>query len=114
MMNHRTYEKDGVVVLELNGSITMGSGDVTMRDLIKDLLQKGKKQILVDLGGVSFMDSTGLGELVAAFTTARHQAANLKLVHLTKKIHDLLSITQLATVFEYYDNMEEAVASFGK
>lgn len=114
MMNHRTYEKDGVAVLELNGSITMGSGDVTMRDLIKDLLQKGKKQILIDLGGVSFMDSTGLGELVAAFTTARHHEADLKLVNLTKKIHDLLSITQLATVFEYYDSLDEAVASFRK
>lgn len=114
MMNHRTYEKDGVAVLELNGSITMGSGDVTMRDLIKDLLKKGQKQILIDLGGVSFMDSTGLGELVAAFTSARHEKADLKLVNLTKKIHDLLSITQLATVFEYYEDLDEALRSFRK
>ncbi|MEW5763952.1 MAG: STAS domain-containing protein [Acidobacteriota bacterium] len=114
MMNHRVYEKSGISVLELKGSITMGGGDVTMRDLIKGLLEQGKKQILVDLGGVSFMDSTGLGELVAAYTTARHHDATLKLVNLTKKIHDLLTITQLATVFEYYESFDEAVSSYKK
>jgi anti-sigma B factor antagonist len=83
-----------------------------MRDLIKDMLNQGKKAIIVDLGGVSFMDSTGLGELVAAYTTARHQQASVKLVNLTKKIKDLLAITQLAAVFECYDSMEEGMASF--
>lgn len=111
-MNHRVYEKDGVSVLELAGTITLGGGDMTMRDLIKGLLNEGKKSILIDLGGVSFMDSTGLGELVAAYTTARHQQAVLKLVNLTKKIHDLLSITQLSAVFETYDTIDEAMASF--
>ena len=111
-MNNRIYEKDGVSVLELKGTITLGGGDVTMRDRIKELLGQDKKKIVIDLGEVSFMDSTGLGELVAAYTTARHQQATLKLAHLTKKIKDLLSITQLAAVFETYESLDEAIASF--
>ncbi len=111
-MNNRIYEKDGVTVLELKGTITLGSGDVGMRDHIKELLGQGKKRIVIDLGEVSFMDSTGLGELVAAYTSARHQQASLKLAQLTKKIKDLLAITQLAAVFESYETLDEAIASF--
>ncbi len=111
-MNNRVYEKDGVSVLELKGTITLGGGDVTMRDRIKELLGQDRKKIVIDLGEVSFMDSTGLGELVAAYTTARHQQATLKLANLTKKIKDLLSITQLAAVFETYESLDEAIASF--
>jgi anti-sigma B factor antagonist len=111
-MNDRIYEKDGVTVLELKGTITLGGGDVTMRDRIKELLGQDRKKIVIDLGEVSFMDSTGLGELVAAYTTARHQQATLKLANLTKKIKDLLSITQLAAVFETYESLDEAIASF--
>jgi anti-sigma B factor antagonist len=111
-MNNRIYEKDGVTVLELKGTITLGGGDVTMRDRIKELLGQDRKRIVIDLGEVSFMDSTGLGELVAAYTTARHQQATLKLANLTKKIKDLLSITQLAAVFETYESLDEAIASF--
>jgi len=112
MGENKIYEKDGLSVLELKGSITLGHGDVTMREHIKGLLDQGKKEIIIDLGDVSFMDSTGLGELVAAYTSARHQEATLKLANLTKKIHDLLDITQLAAVFEHYDSVEEAAASF--
>lgn len=111
-MNNRIYEKDGVTVLELKGTITLGGGDVTMRDRIKELLGQDRKKIVIDLGEVSFMDSTGLGELVAAYTTARHQQATLKLANLTRKIKDLLSITQLAAVFETYESLDEAIASF--
>lgn len=111
-MNHRIYEKDGISILELKGTITLGSGDVTLRSLVKDMLSQGRKQIVVDLGGVSFMDSTGLGELVAAYTSARHQQATIKLVNLTKKIHDLLSITQLAAVFECFNTMDDVMTSF--
>jgi len=105
-MNNRIYEKDGVTVLELKGTITLGGGDVTMRDRIKELLGQDRKKIVIDLGEVSFMDSTGLGELVAAYTTARHQQATLKLANLTKKIKDLLSITQLAAVFETDESLD--------
>jgi anti-sigma B factor antagonist len=111
-MSNRVYEKDGVTILELKGTITLGSGDVNMRDKIKELLTQDHKKIIIDLGEVSFMDSTGLGELVAAYTTARHQQATLKLAQLTKKIKDLLSITQLAAVFETYETLDEAIASF--
>ncbi len=111
-MSNRVYDKDGVTILELKGTITLGSGDVNMRDKIKELLGQGHKKIIIDLGEVSFMDSTGLGELVAAYTTARHQQATLKLAQLTKKIKDLLSITQLAAVFETYETLDEAIASF--
>lgn len=106
------YEKNGVQVLSMKGSITLGSGDTTVRDLVKDLVAKGHKKIVVDLGGVAFMDSTGLGEMVAAFSHARGQQAALKLCSLTKKIDDLMQITQLASVFETYDTLDEAVASF--
>jgi anti-sigma B factor antagonist len=112
MANYRVEEKGDVTVLALKGSITMGSGDVSMREHIKGLLEKGRKKVLIDLGEVGFIDSTGLGELVAAYTTSRHQGATLKLVHLTKKIHDLLDITQLASVFESYESMDEALKSF--
>lgn len=112
MSENRIYDHDGISVLELKGSITLGRGDVTMRDRIKGLLDQGKKKIVIDLGEVSFMDSTGLGELVAAYTTARHQDATLKLANLTNKIHNLLDITQLAAVFESYDSIQEAASSF--
>ena len=111
-MNQLVYEKSGITVLELTGTITLGAGDVTMRDLIKGQLSQGKKSLVIDLGGVSFMDSTGLGELVAAYTTAKHQEATLKLANLTKKIKDLLAITQLAAVFESYETLDEALGSF--
>lgn len=106
------YEKAGVQVLSMKGSITLGSGDTTVRDMVKDLVAKGHKKILIDLGGVSFMDSTGLGEMVAAYSHAKGQQASMKLCNLTKKIDDLMQITQLASVFETYETMDQALASF--
>lgn len=111
-MAFKHFEKDGVTVLELTGRITLGSGDLKMRDLIKEQLDAGRKQIVVDLGGVSFMDSSGLGELVAAYTSARRAKVTIKLANLTKKIDDLMEITRLASVFESYGSVDEAVASF--
>lgn len=111
-MSFKHFEKDGVTVLELTGRITLGSGDLKMRDLIKEQLDAGRKQIVVDLGGVSFMDSSGLGELVAAYTSARRAHVTIKLANLTKKIDDLMEITRLASVFESYGSVDEAVASF--
>lgn len=108
----KQYEKSGVQVLSMDGSITLGAGDITLRDLVKELVGKGHKKIVLDLGGVNFMDSTGLGEMVAAFSHARGQQATVKLCSLTKKIDDLMQITQLASVFETYDSLDEAVASF--
>jgi len=108
----RQYEKGGVQVLTLAGSITLGSGDTTVRDMVKDLVAGGHKKILIDLGGVTFMDSTGLGEMVAAYSHAKGQQASMKLCSLTKKIDDLMQITQLASVFETYESVDEGLSSF--
>ncbi len=105
-------EVDGVTVLDLSGRITLGEGSVRLRDAIRDLIGKGQKRILLDLGEVNYIDSSGLGELVSAFTTAKNQGANLKLLKLTKKVHDLLQLTKLYTVFDIYDDEASAIASF--
>jgi anti-sigma B factor antagonist len=105
-------EVDGVTVLELSGRITLGEGSVQLRDAIRDVIAKGQRNVLVDLGEVSYIDSSGLGELVSAYTTARNQGAKLKLLKLTKKVHDLLQLTKLYTVFDIYDDEASAIASF--
>ena len=84
-------EVDGVTVLDLSGRITLGEGSVQLRDAIRDLISKGSKNILVDLGDVNYIDSSGLGELVSAYTTSKNQGAALKLLKLTKKVHDFCS-----------------------
>jgi anti-sigma B factor antagonist len=103
---------DGVAVLDLSGRITLGEGSVQIRDAIRELLGKGRKSILLDLGEVNYIDSSGLGELVSAYTSARNQGAALKLLKLTKKVHDLLQLTKLYTVFDIYDDEAAAIASF--
>jgi anti-sigma B factor antagonist len=103
---------DGVSVLDLSGRITLGEGSVQLRDAIRDLIGKGQKHILLDLGDVNYIDSSGLGELVSAYTTARNQGAALKLLKLTKKVHDLLQLTKLYTVFDIYDDEASAIASY--
>jgi anti-sigma B factor antagonist len=103
---------DGVIVLDISGRITLGEGSVQLRDAIRDLIGKGSKSILLNLGEVSYIDSSGLGELVSAFTTAKNQQADLKLLNLTKKVHDLLQLTKLYTVFDIKDDEASAIASF--
>ena len=105
-------EVDGVTVLELSGRITLGEGSVQLRDAIRDAIAKGQRNILVDLGEVNYIDSSGLGELVSASPTARNQGAKLKLLKLTKKVHDLLQLTKLYTVFDIYDDEASAIASY--
>jgi anti-sigma B factor antagonist len=105
-------EVDGVTVLDLNGRITLGEGSVQIRDAIRDLIAKGQKRILLDLGEVNYIDSSGLGELVSAYTTVKNQGAALKLLKLTRKVHDLLQLTKLYTVFDIYDDEASAIASF--
>ena len=105
-------ELDGVTILDLNGRITLGEGSVQIRDAIRDLIGKGQKRILVDLGEVNYIDSSGLGELVSAYTTVKNQGASLKLLKLTRKVHDLLQLTKLYTVFDIYDDEASAIASF--
>jgi len=113
-MKASTRQVDGVTIVDLSGRITLGEGSVVLRDTVKDLLGKGQKKILLNLGDVSYIDSSGIGELVSAFTSVRNQGGQLKLLHLTKKVHDLLQITKLYTVFEVFDDEATAIASFSK
>ena len=114
MMKASSRQVDGVTVVDLSGRITLGEGSVVLRDLVRDLLTKGQKRILLNLGDVTYIDSSGIGELVSAYTTVRNQSGELKLLNLTKKVHDLLQITKLYTVFDVKDNEAAAVAAFGK
>ena len=111
-MKASTRQVDGVTIVDLSGRITLGEGSVVLRDAVKDLLGKGQKKILLNLGDVSYIDSSGIGELVSAFTTAKNQGGELKLLNLTKKVHDLLQITKLYTVFDVKDDEATAVKSF--
>ena len=101
-----------VVVVTVIGDIKLGSGDVGLRDKVRSLIEQGHKKMLLDLGGVSYMDSSGLGELVHVYATMKNKGGVLKLVGLTKRISDLLTITKLVTVFETYDTEAAALASF--
>jgi len=105
---------DGIVILDLSGRITLGEGSVQLRDAIRDLVAQGQKNILLNLGDVNYIDSSGIGELVSAFTTVKNQGGQLKLLNLTKKVHDLLQITKLYTVFDIKDDEASAVGSFAK
>ena len=112
-MKATTRQVDSVNVVDLSGRITLGEGCSQLRELIRDLLAKGHKSILLNLGEVTYIDSSGIGELVSGFTAVSNQGGHLKLLNLTKKVHDLLQITKLLTVFDVHDDEAKAVASFG-
>jgi len=109
MMKTSTRKVDNVTIVDLSGRITLGEGSVVLRDNIRDLIAKGDKKILLNLGEVTYIDSSGIGELVSAFTTVRNQGGELKLLNLTKKVHDLLQITKLYTVFDVKDDEATAI-----
>jgi len=111
-MKHHEKRVEDVVVVELKGKLTLGGGDVQLRQLVNDLLDRGEKKILLDLGGVNYMDSAGTGELVASYTACNNRDAEMKLLNLTAKVRDLLMFTQLISVFEDYSDLAEAVQSF--
>ncbi|MGA7615311.1 MAG: STAS domain-containing protein [Thermoanaerobaculia bacterium] len=101
-----------VEIINLEGKITIGAGDVQLRDVIMDALKNGKNRILLDMSGVTTIDSSGIGELVGAYTTVTNRGGKLKLLHLPGKVSDLLQVTQLITVFEVYEDEQKAVQSF--
>jgi len=101
-----------VTVLDLKGKMTLGEGDELLKDKINSLLAAGKKKLLLNLESVPYIDSAGLGEVVRTYTTVSRQGGSLKLLNLTKRIEDLLSITKLLTVFETFDTEAEAIKSF--
>src|SRR5262249_44907870 len=100
---------DGVEVITLTGKITIGSGDTQLRDIIMDAVSQGKTKLLLDMSNVTTIDSSGIGELVSSLTTITNRGGKLKLLHLPAKLNELLHITQLITVFEVYENEQEAV-----
>lgn len=101
-----------VTVLDLEGKVTIGEGSVALRNAIRRLLGEGKNKILLNLGGVGYIDSSGIGELVSSYTAVNKENGTLKLLNLTQKIQDLLAITKLLTVFDVYDSEADALSSF--
>jgi anti-sigma B factor antagonist len=102
-----------VTIVDLNGKMTLGEGDELLRDKVNSLVQQGQKKIILNLAEVPYIDSAGLGEVVRTYTTVSRQGGSLKLLSLTKRIQDLLAITKLLTVFETFENEQDAIKSFG-
>ncbi len=104
--------REGVAILEPAGKITIGVGDIALRDAVLDRLAADENWILLDLNQVSTVDSSGIGEMVSAYTTVSNRGGQLKLLNLPPKVQDILHVTQLITVFEVFDDEDEAIASF--
>lgn len=112
-MRIKTSEKYGAAVITLKGNVMGGPDSQEFQDLLHKLLDEGKKNIVVDLGSVKFMNSTGLGMLISGYTSIKNSGGSLKLANATEKINSLLVITKLITIFENFDSIDKAVASFG-
>jgi anti-sigma B factor antagonist len=111
-LNISERQAGDVTILDLDGKITMGEGNVALRTTIRRLIGEGKKNILLNLGGVGYVDSSGIGELVSSYTAVQKEGGSLKMLNLTQKIQDLLAITKLLTVFDVYENEGDALAGF--
>jgi anti-sigma B factor antagonist len=111
-LNINERQAGDVTVLDMSGKITIGEGSVALRTAVRRLLEEGKKRILLNLSGVSYIDSSGIGELVSSYTAIGTEGGQLKLLNLTQKLQDLLAITKLLTVFDVYESEAEALNSF--
>jgi anti-sigma B factor antagonist len=108
-----TERRNGsVTVLDLKGDIRLGEGNIELHNILRFLVEKGERRILLNLGGVTHIDSSGLGELVAGFATLQKHGGELKIFQLTQRVHELMVITKLLTVFDVFDNEQEAIDSF--
>jgi anti-sigma B factor antagonist len=112
-MQTATRQVGGVTVLDISGRITLGEGNVILREIVRDLAEKGQKRIVLNLGEVQYIDSSGVGELVKSHTTIRNQGGELKLTNLNKRVHDLLQMTRLSAVFDIQKDEASAIESFG-
>jgi anti-sigma B factor antagonist len=112
-MTTSTRQVGGVTIVDISGRIVLGEESAVLRDMVRDLLGKGHKQILLNLGDVNYIDSSGLGALVSSFTSARKQGGELKLLNLTDRVTDLMQMTKLYTIFDVRDDEAVAVKSFG-
>ena len=108
----KTREIDGISIVDVSGRITLGEGSSAVRDVLRDLVSGGHKKVLLNLSEVSYIDSSGIGELVSGYTTISNQGGTLKLVGLTKRVKDLLQITKLYTVFDVHEEEAHAIRSF--
>jgi anti-sigma B factor antagonist len=113
-MDVSTRQVNEVTIVDLSGPITLAEGSTTLRDTIKQLVGQGQKHVLLNLGKVQYLDSAGIGELVNALTRTRDQGGELKLLHLTQKVHDLLQVTKLYEVFDIRDDETAAIQAFSK
>lgn len=113
-MTANTREAGDVVIVDISGRIVLGEESAALREVVRDLLSRGHKKILFNLANVNYIDSSGLGHLVGAFATVKKQAGELKLLNLTNKVHDLMQVTRLYTVFDIADDEAVAVRSFDK
>lgn len=111
-LNIKERQAGDVTILDMDGKITIGEGSVALRSAIRRLIEEEKKKILLNLAGVGYVDSSGIGELVSSYTAIGKAAGQLKLLNLTQKIQDLLAITKLLTVFDVYESESEALNSF--
>lgn len=111
-LNMKERQAGDVTVLDMDGKITIGDGSVALRSAVKRLLEEGKKKVLLNLAGVGYIDSSGIGELVSSYTSINNASGQLKLLNLTQKLQDLLTITKLLTVFDVYDSEAEALNSY--
>ena len=111
-MKINVRQSDGVTIIQVKGKVTIGEGDVALRQAVHDVLDSGAKNVLVDLAEVTTIDSSGVGELVSSYTTVTNRGGKLKLLNLPAKVSDILQITQLITVFEIFDNEQTAIATF--
>jgi anti-anti-sigma factor len=111
-MKVNTRQKGDVTILDLKGKITIGAGDIALRNAVQEAINGGAKSVIVNMADVTTIDSSGVGELVSAYTTATNRGAKVKLANLPAKVQDILHITQLITVFDVFDSEDEAVASF--
>ena len=106
-------EVNGIVIIDLSGQLTLGESSAAIRDEVRDQTSQGSRKILLNLANVTYIDSAGLGELTAAYTSVKNRGGELKLLNLTKRVHDLMQITKLYTVFDVYDDVKKAITSFG-
>lgn len=113
-MKIKTRKVNEVTILDVMGEIVIGEGDVRLRTTILDLLAQGETNILLSLRNVPFIDSAGIGEIIACHTSVKNRGGSLKLLHLTKKLKHIFTITKLILVFDCFDDQEEAVQSFSK
>jgi anti-sigma B factor antagonist len=111
-MKANVRQRDGVTILDLKGKITIGVGDVALRNAVQEAINGGATKVVINLRDVTTIDSSGVGELVSAYTTATNRGAKLKLANLPAKVNDILQITQLITVFDVFDSEDEAIRSF--